>query len=647
MELNARELSSLIWLGLFALWAITCRPVRESLAPIFRSLAKPLIAIPLLLMVGYVCIVVFFLYGLGVWENTDAKDTLLWLLGFALINIFETPAISREPSRLKTVIVELFGIAVVVEFVLNFSVMPLWVELLFVPFLALLGMLLVVAESRKEHKRLIRPLRAVQVIVGFGVLACAVFQVTSHFNEVWTFATVRQFTVPIALSLLFLPFIYAMSLYVAYDGVFRWLGWRVSDQRVRSYARRRTFVLCHVKLWTLAAWSRVVWRTRLTDKESVDAAVENFHASRARNAAMDDCAQPTKKVIAHCVYCSNPPNGQEHWLNRSLGTFAGNTLLTGRICTPCNVRFGGTIDLELARTAHTGVFRQVLGIKGRPDHEQKNVFEYRASQVEAPVQIFRVVNNGNLKPVLEQAVRREADGTLVSTRGRVLVIATAEGEQELRFSRGWGANQLRAAAAARGLLGGRPVSAHVPPPETVEEFVAAARDAIRAVFGPFEIDVYYSRVDAPVGPFEPTLVRFNLTPEFFRGVAKVAFHYFLWACPHFGGDEPEFSAIKAYIRDGADEPADFVHIVDSLVDRIPAEDGVGKDCHVFAVSCPEADIVVQANFFSQPVGPALPTFIVRLGRRPDTLSVDWRRAHVTAYTADIAGHDGVLTELPV
>ena len=65
--------------------------------------------------------------------------------------------------------------------------------------------------------------------------------------------------------------------------------------------------------------------------------------------------QLNKKVIANCVYCSNPPNGQEHWLNRSLGTFAVNTLLIGRICTPCNVAFGGTIDLELARTAHTGV----------------------------------------------------------------------------------------------------------------------------------------------------------------------------------------------------------------------------------------------------------------------------------------------------
>jgi integrase len=97
---------------------------------------------------------------------------------------------------------------------------------------------------------------------------------------------------------------------------------------------------------------------------------------------------------------------QEHWLNRSLGKFAGNTFLTGRICTPCNVRFGGTIDLELARTAHTGVTRQVLGIEGRASHERKNVFEYKASQQEPPVQGRRLLEQST--PSTPRALRDHA-----------------------------------------------------------------------------------------------------------------------------------------------------------------------------------------------------------------------------------------------
>ncbi len=354
--------------------------------------------------------------------------------------------------------------------------------------------------------------------------------------------------------------------------------------------------------------------------------------------------RPKKKVIASCVYCSNPPNGQEHWLNRSLGKFVGNTFLTGRICTPCNVKFGSTIDLEVARTAHTGVTRQLLGIEGRASHERKNVFEYKAAQTEPPVQVFRV-DDGNLKPVFQQAVGQNPDGTLISTQGRVLVIATEDGEQQLRFPRGWNEHQLRTAAEARGLLGGRPVSAHVAPPETVDEFKASAPPIIRAVFGPFNIPVYHSRLDGPIGPVEPTLLRFNLSPAYFRAVAKVAFHYFLWACPQIGGDESEFADLRTYIRDGIGEPPNFVRMSDSLVERTPAEDGIGKDANVFASAALDADLVVQVHFFSQPVGPAFPTFVVKLGPRPEAVPPNWRSVHVAAYTSDVTGHDGILREL--
>ena len=159
------------------------------------------------------------------------------------------------------------------------------------------------------------------------------------------------------------------------------------------------------------------------------------------------------------------------------------------------------------------------------------------------------------------------------------------------------------------------------------------------------MDVYRSRLDGEVDPIEPTLVRFNLSPAFFRAVGKVGFHYFLWACPQIGGDEPEFSGIRSFVRNGKGEPSDFINVVDSLVDRIPAEEGPGDDCHAFAAFGLDADLVVQVHFFSQAVGPAFPTFVVKLGKRPESLAKEWRRVHVAAYSPDFAGHDGFLNEL--
>lgn len=362
---------------------------------------------------------------------------------------------------------------------------------------------------------------------------------------------------------------------------------------------------------------------------------------------MPGTPQSAKKAITTCIYCINSPDGQEHWLNRSLGKFQGNSLLTGRICTPCNEKLGGTIDLELARTGHSGVFRQVLGIEGRASHERKNVFEYKASHTEPPVQTFRV-DGDNLTPMFQDAVALNADGTLKATEGRLLVVATADGqEHELRFPKSWGQAQLRAAVEARGLLGARPVKAHVPGPETLAEFEAVATPVIRAVFGAFVIDVYTTDLDNAAAPVVPMLLRFNLSREYLRAVAKVALHYFLWSCPQVGGDESDFSSVKAFIRNDVGEPMDVLRKADSLIDRIPtSHGGPGDHGHAFtSVVSADRQLLVQVHLFSLNVGPSFPTFVVRLGDRPDALPADWRSAHIAVYQSNIPGHDGILKRL--
>lgn len=352
-------------------------------------------------------------------------------------------------------------------------------------------------------------------------------------------------------------------------------------------------------------------------------------------------------MIATCIYCPKPADGEEHWLNRSLGTFAGNTCLTGRICTSCNEDLGRTIDQALAREGQTGMFRQVLGIQGRSRHEKTNVFDYKATQLEPPLQTFRASDDAET-PVFQDAVGLNADGTLKAVEGRQLVVETADGKRHrLRFPGAWGEVQLRAAVESRGLQSARPVSAHVRPPETIAEFEATSKGAIRAVFGPFEIDVFTTDPDSMPATVVPTRMRFNLSLEFLRGVAKVALHYFLWACPQIGGDEAEFSDIKLFIRHATGNAVDFLQHVESTVDRFETADGGrGDHAHVFASLISNDDqLLVQLHFFSLNAGPAFPTFLVRLGQRPKALPANSLTTHVAAYRPGIDGHDGVLRNL--
>ena len=350
------------------------------------------------------------------------------------------------------------------------------------------------------------------------------------------------------------------------------------------------------------------------------------------------------KTLTRCIYCPRPPNGEEHWLPRSFGAFLGNSLLKGRICTECNARLGRLLDQELIRTGHTGMTRQILGISGRSGQPSTNVFEYRAAQLQKPIEAESAsIVPGQLVPI--QAVGRNPDGTLKAVQQRTLTIATGGGERVMVFPRAWGAKQLRDAAAARGLVGWKVVRAHAAPPETAMEFVAASLGVIREVFGPSPIDIYESRLEAPTGETEYRRVRFNLNREYLRAIVKLAFHYLLWACPWIGGDESEFESVRAFVSDGSGDERAFVQLHDCLVDHTGVKNGAEPDCHLFVAFASGHELLVTLHLFSQPAGPEFPSFVARLGNRPEATPLGWLRGHIAHYSEGIPGHVGELREL--
>ncbi len=54
MVLNNRELASLIWLAVAAAWVLSSRDLRSGIASVLKSLANPLLLLPLLGLLGWI-----------------------------------------------------------------------------------------------------------------------------------------------------------------------------------------------------------------------------------------------------------------------------------------------------------------------------------------------------------------------------------------------------------------------------------------------------------------------------------------------------------------------------------------------------------------------------------------------------------------
>ena len=153
--LNNRELAALILIGAVVLWAFSKKSVRESFVGVVRAFLKPQISIPLIAMLAWVGLELLIGARLALWNLALAKATILWTFGSAGVLLFNCAQIDSDGDDLRffrRTVLATVGVAAFVEFFGNLYVMSLLAELGFQFVVAVLSLMVVVADQKPEYK---------------------------------------------------------------------------------------------------------------------------------------------------------------------------------------------------------------------------------------------------------------------------------------------------------------------------------------------------------------------------------------------------------------------------------------------------------------------------------------------------------------
>lgn len=209
---NNREISVILWsIVLLVVVSIKQKGFGKSL----RSLAETVLRMwrYFLLLIMYVGTSIFFLYRINIWDISYIKITIFWFFGSALVMFINSMKFVTEKSYLKKIIIDTIGVTVLVSFVSNFYSFSLWLELLLVPFVALLAGMLAVASFKHELKRVGKLSKWSLTGLGLFVLLTSLYKTIVHFDSFAKISTLQEFIIPILLSIMFVPFTYVLSLY--------------------------------------------------------------------------------------------------------------------------------------------------------------------------------------------------------------------------------------------------------------------------------------------------------------------------------------------------------------------------------------------------------------------------------------------------
>jgi hypothetical protein len=274
-EFNNRELSIIIWFVIFTIWALTQEKIRNASVSLIKAFFAKKLFYGYLAMLLYITIIIAPFYFLDIWGLHRIKNIVLWITCVAFVMLMQFSK-ATDKYFFKKSVKDNFRILVLLEFIINLYVFSLWIELALVPFSALLGGMIAMAERDEQYKSVKKLLDIILSLMGVVFLAYAIYKVSTDFGNFISMNNLIDLTLPIFLTIMFLPFLYFIALYSNYESLFLRMSFFIKDRAVLSYCKRKVMFSFAFNLQALDKWSKHFNPLVISEKKDINDAIRDF-----------------------------------------------------------------------------------------------------------------------------------------------------------------------------------------------------------------------------------------------------------------------------------------------------------------------------------------------------------------------------------
>lgn len=275
--LNNREIAVILWGLLFFLWALKADGMRTSLLNLARVTFRRQLLVIFAGALGYLAMVCLPIVRFGYLDAVAQKQFIAWSLTVGAALLLNTPFTGNPIRFFRTAALHGLTLTALLEFVMNLHSFSLIAELILVPVLTVLVGVRTLATSKEEHSEVLRLTEWMLAIVGLWLISATALGIAS--NEGVTVPQVlREWLLPLYLTISFLPFIYVLALYGAYETVFKRLRFA---NRNDVLARRLMGVVIrnfHFRLVALQDWSGRAGWLKFRDVEEIRLSISSNSA---------------------------------------------------------------------------------------------------------------------------------------------------------------------------------------------------------------------------------------------------------------------------------------------------------------------------------------------------------------------------------
>lgn len=129
--------------------------------------------------------------------------------------------------------------------------------------------MLVLSETREELKHARNLLTKIVAVLGLFWIAFQTYKLFANFDEIRHLNTVRDFALPTALNLSFLPVLALYAAYAAYESIFARVQFVVEDSSIRRFTKFALLSRCGLNYMRARRWCRCALHANLNSRSAV------------------------------------------------------------------------------------------------------------------------------------------------------------------------------------------------------------------------------------------------------------------------------------------------------------------------------------------------------------------------------------------
>lgn len=241
-----RELALLVTVAVLALLVLVNGSTRKPFLRLLSCLFWSRLTIAGLAGAIWLAAAISVLRWLGMWDQSNLKDTVLWFATGGCLLIFQGMQATNPNAEFKSVISEQFKFVLFFELVVNAYPFSLVGELALLMGTAFLAGVISVVDLDPAHASVGKIAKFLLGLVVVFVVCFSFYRLFSEPKAVFCADGLRVFGLPIYFALILLPFGYLLTVYAAYETLFvtKVAKHAMMPPALRSYAKWRLFVIC-------------------------------------------------------------------------------------------------------------------------------------------------------------------------------------------------------------------------------------------------------------------------------------------------------------------------------------------------------------------------------------------------------------------